>query len=739
MTSEEELAEIERKIKSEHLYRNSLLDAYENLGYIAKNKPKLAEQILTTLAIGLKSKENDKHTFSSAYHVLGDIVNSRPDLAEQVFATFAQGLKSKKNNEDSLLKAYNILYSIVVNKPELAEQAFQLILTSPHPSEAIKTRIPAMVQCLKKCRAENFTIPEDLQPEVTTAQKLRFSKPEEIKYALETMSLDKMVNHNFGIQQRCLNTLIGLSAVQKGISAAETKQFRQGNNPQINELFAIEKDWLVPASFKAAEIFGSWLPNYMDKTKGYFSVHDAVYWLPEGMSKAKNESLSLFLRNNVIYDKQGTPQARPLEELSVIARNWKGLKPEDEKLPYKDLLAVCRSKKYANQKYDQFATQASKFGYSEKDYTNIEAIYNAGLEVPEPFDSSKRFTLGNYTGRFLPRDDARIGFFGDYTDCCQHFGGVGDSCAVSSIMDPYSQLFVIENKKGRIIAGSWVWENTDGKYREACFDNIEAIGKYQENKTLNKIYEQAAEYMCNEANCKRVTIGLGYQDADTSDYKTTESTPLPKLYGDSYSDAHSQVLLQENPKAQPLDKTKENLRYIRNVCFLDLEAMDKISEQCFPEGDQALQAPDNLAGKVLVDKDKGVVGYCLYDPEEKHIYDMAVLPEYRKDQNAFSSKLFFEIGKEITKQGGEWTLEARDSTTYRYMKMMQFRGMIKMSTLGIDHTMSDGSNVYNVKFSVIDRKQQTKSQTQAQTNEQENQETRAINPLLRARRSSRTA
>lgn len=266
---------------------------------------------------------------------------------------------------------------------------------------------------------------------------------------------------------------------------------------------------------------------------------------------------------------------------------------------------------------------------------------------------------------------------------------------------------MIEDEQGKIIAGSWTWENTEGKYRDVCFDNIESLGELSLRPELNKIYEQVGDYLTKEQNCHKVTIGLGYQDADVSKYASTEAVPLPKLYGNdgtnSYSDARSQVLLSENPSAEPLDKSQETQRYIRDVCFLDMEAMDRVSEAVFPDGDKQLQAPDNMAGFVIEDREKGVVGYCLYDKEEKSIYDMAVLPEYRTDKNASSKKLFTEMMRTINKEGGQWSAEMRDKTTLKYLEIMAERGLVKFEKHGVDHTMSDGSRVVAVTFEPIRR------------------------------------
>ena len=92
--------------------------------------------------------------------------------------------------------------------------------------------------------------------------------------------------------------------------------------------------------------------------------------------------------------------------------------------------------------------------------------------------------------------------------------------------------------------------------------------------------------------------------------------------------------------------------------------------------------------------------HCLYDKDERYIYDMAVLPEYRKDNNASSQKLFAALIKEIKNIGGTWNADLRDSTTYRYIETMQKRGLVSFKQQGINHTMSDGSKVISVSFTV---------------------------------------
>ena len=479
---------------------DSLYYVYGVLGKIAENKPELAGEVLKTVQLGLQHPGNDRDSLKKAYNVLGDIAENKSELSEEVLKAVQLGLQHPNNDEDSLSDAYDVLRVIARNQPELAGEMAGIILAA----EIINSdTFNILATCMRKCSAQDLAeeYPEH-KTQIEAAAKMRFSSEEEMNYAYEVYGVEKIAKMSFSAQQRVMNVLVSELGKEQGIAPEELKKFRKGNNAEVEKMVTDNSDWLMPASFKAAEVFGCYFPNYLKKAQNAgLSTHDAVYWLPENMGKAKNESFSQFIRNNILYHTDdGVEHGRPLGELSVIARNWKTLTPEQEKMRYKDVLAVCMSKKYDDQKYDAFAMEAAKFGYSEYDYPHMEKIYQAGLSVPEPFDSSKRFEViskggTTYVGRFLPREDPRVGFFGNYTDCCQHFGGVGDECAVSSVKDPYSQLFVIEDGKGRIIAGSWVWENTEGKYRDVCFDNIEAIGDYDSHPVINKIYNKVGKYL----------------------------------------------------------------------------------------------------------------------------------------------------------------------------------------------------------------------------------------------------
>ncbi len=720
-------------LQSNKNYNSSLSEAYKGLIHLVEAQPSLAKDVLDTFNTALQSDKNDGQLLINAYKVLRHIVDDEPSLAKEVLNTFNAALQSNKNHTSSLSEAYKGLIHLVEAQPSLAKDVLntfntalqsdknngQSLISAYELLEKIVITQPSLVN--KETIAKYLEIEQFLQ----IVYKGHFNNHNEVLYALECFSKETLAESMiFRAQQRVMNVLVSTSAQEKGISKEDALAFRKPDAPEaVKDYIKNNEDWLIPASFKGAAIFKEYFPAYIKTIQNHnqknpedkLSIHDAVYWLPEPMKKEANERFALFIQKNIIYqtvDENGKHKMvhRPLNELKIIAQNWKKIEKKLQnreknagitKLKYNDVLSICMSVKYEDQRNDVFAIEAAKHGTSEAGYHNCEDIYLAGLKVPEPFDSKKEFKEGKYTGRFLPREDPRTLFFGDYTDCCQHYGGVGHACAVSTVKHPFSQLFVIEDDKGKIIAGSWTWENTEGKYREACFDNIESLGELECRPEINKIYEQVGNYLTKKENCRRVTIGLGNQDADVSKYKSTKAITLPKLYNNGYSDAHSQVLLSENPNAKPLDKTQESQRYIRDVCFLDMEAMDRVSYAVFPDGDKQLQAPDNMTGFVIEDREKGVVGYCLYDSKEKSIYDMAVLPEYRTDKNASSRKLFAEMMRTINKEGGQWSAEMRDETTLKYLKVMAERGLVKYEEHGIDHTMSDGSKVVAVTFEPI--------------------------------------
>ncbi len=506
-----------------------------------------------------------------------------------------------------------------------------------------------------------------------------------------------------------------------------TSDNTQSTNQKILDIrikYHTNRDWLVFSAIKAMSCFGKDYQRYLKKIQDFnenikkeqtkenprisknetINLHDALYWLPTNITGKDRANFIALIDKHFLYkDEHNIQHHRPFAEFEIIAKAWTSLSHEEQQLSYKDLLATIRAKKYTDCSYKEFGEEAARWGVPGKNYKTYENIYKQGLVMPELIDSRQRFTDGgNLVGRFLPRNDPRTGFFGQWTDCCQHFSGAGKTCAISSVRDPFSQLFVIEDKNGRIVAGSWVWESKfkqgDKYYKALCYDNIEAIGDYDHSQEVINIYKNTLPYLAKQ-NYAKVTVGMGYQDGSINEFTNDpDPVPLNKSYS-GYTDAKAQKIMMKNPEAKPVDYNEGDI-YVTGALEEDIPMMQTVSRICFPEGDRYLQLPDDPQGLVLKDKGK-VVGYAVWSEEEHSIYDMAVLPEYRTDKNASSLKFLNEVVKKIRSLGGEWTAELRDNTSLRYMKAMAGRGLVNLSVGEIDHEMSDGSKVYKVKFSAV--------------------------------------
>jgi hypothetical protein len=159
------------------------------------------------------------------------------------------------------------------------------------------------------------------------------------------------------------------------------------------------------------------------------------------------------------------------------------------------------------------------------------ALEQAGFPCNIP---SIRVEQGEYVLRTLPKNDPRGLFLGEFTDCCQHPGGVGSSSAFHGAFNPDGGFLVLE-KKGHIRAQAWVWLSGD----RLVLDNVEALGTLKSE--LQEIFIQAAEAW-RAQGIKEVRIGTGMSDLDLSGFPSCNAIPTPK---GCYSDAKGgQLVIQ---------------------------------------------------------------------------------------------------------------------------------------------------------------------------------------------------
>lgn len=274
-----------------------------------------------------------------------------------------------------------------------------------------------------------------------------------------------------------------------------------------------------------------WLSKQAEKQ---ISLHDATYWLP--LKPAfELKGLGNFLMAN---------RDRNRVHLGLIAKCWPKLSLEERKLSFDKLLEESINKTYVNAKAPHFAREAAKWGTDERDYPELERLYLRSQSVPSPFPLGQVWTESGLVGRFLPRDDVRGMFLGQYTYCCQHPDGEGSGCADYGQESPNAGFFVVENENtGEILGQSFTWKNDAGG---VCFDNIEGQRHKIAARTdaVASIYQQAANYLVQNAGFNMVTMGTKNSDLDLTRWTSAGKMKCkrPNDYT-GITDADEQVLL----------------------------------------------------------------------------------------------------------------------------------------------------------------------------------------------------
>jgi hypothetical protein len=275
--------------------------------------------------------------------------------------------------------------------------------------------------------------------------------------------------------------------------------------------------------------FGSRSEEWLSKmAKLGYSEHDATYWLPLG-----GQGLSEFL---FAQGERLRQRSTSVSELGLICRVWHKLSVEERSLPFRQLVTVCKARKYLVINHWEFALECAYWGVSTPDFEYYEDRFIRSLQVPN-FLPEIDATRDGIRAYFLPREDTRGLFLGEYTNCCQHPDGEREACAWYGQEKPNSGFLVFENDSRTIIAQSWTWINQSG---DLCFDNCEALGLGQQEPTVILLYEEIAQKILEMHPVNRVLLGAngdlyGAPPAWGKVHKVGRSL-LPEDYQD-YTDA----------------------------------------------------------------------------------------------------------------------------------------------------------------------------------------------------------
>lgn len=293
-------------------------------------------------------------------------------------------------------------------------------------------------------------------------------------------------------------------------------------------------EYLVPL----VTTFGSRSEEWLSKiAKLGYSEHDATYWLPLG-----GQGLSEFL---FAQGERLRQRSTSVSELGLICRVWHKLSVEERSLPFRQLVTVCKVHKYASINHREFALECANWGVSTRDFEYYEGRFIPSLQVPN-FLPGIDATRDGIRAYFLPREDTRGLFLGEYTNCCQHPYGEGEACAWYGQEKPNSGFLVFEDDSRTIIAQSWTWINQSG---DLCFDNCEALYLGQRERTVILLYKEIAQKILEKMHpVDRVLLGAngdlyGALAAWGEPLKVGRSL-LPEDYQD-YTDAKRVHVLRE--------------------------------------------------------------------------------------------------------------------------------------------------------------------------------------------------
>lgn len=231
--------------------------------------------------------------------------------------------------------------------------------------------------------------------------------------------------------------------------------------------------------------------------------------------------------------------------MSSIQKQWPELKAynSNRNLTLNLALLFVKSIDYKNIQVgnNKLATVSSMAGYNQESFEVLQQIYNYGKSrvfnsIPRISEKSEDFTY-----EVLRLDDPLAVAIGTLTDCCQELGDAAQTSMEHSMVDKNGRVFVIRDKKGNIVAQSWLWRNQN----VLCFDNIEipskafsrakqeGIKKEDFADKIFALYKDAGEKMLAEdekeyqklldegkitvkqyeaLKISKVTVGLGYND-----------------------------------------------------------------------------------------------------------------------------------------------------------------------------------------------------------------------------------
>ena len=243
-----------------------------------------------------------------------------------------------------------------------------------------------------------------------------------------------------------------------------------------------------------------------------------------------------------------------------VLNAWRNLSQDVKNKGVAALAAEADLLRYSTFRVRELAIICSSNGVAEYDYQGIESRWMKGVE-DRKFSTipGVEVHVGDYHMYRLADNDPRGVMLGVLTNCCQHPGGAGQSCAWHGVENEDGAFFVLENAKGTIVAQSWAWRNGP----VVVFDNVEALSNAYKS-TLMEAWVLSAQKLVGQFGITEVRVGMGYDDAGFAGIDHSYCTVAPVALAEHclrefmyhwtipvsaptgcYTDAESQMILAQ--------------------------------------------------------------------------------------------------------------------------------------------------------------------------------------------------
>lgn len=177
----------------------------------------------------------------------------------------------------------------------------------------------------------------------------------------------------------------------------------------------------------------------------------------------------------------------------------------------------------------------------QNDDKTIPNIIISGEELGYPGYFIKKLDTQSDTGAAL------AACLGKITDCCQHIGGTGESCATHGITSPNGGFYVLCNSADKIVAQAWVWRS---QANALCLDSIETSKSWKDKHIAIAMYRYLGFMLCSSDNlsgCPVSHVNVGGQSGISRQAGRKDYFASKEHYRDyaGYSDSKSQLKLAD--------------------------------------------------------------------------------------------------------------------------------------------------------------------------------------------------